>query len=71
MEYNTEKNVEQIKKLMKFVQSNAEAILDNLSLSTTNDTLDCMWRMCEMIGDYAEEARILIGKMSDEREEEA
>lgn len=69
MEYNTEKNVAEIKRLAVFIQDNAREVLENLSLGADNDTLDCMWRLCEMIGDYAEEARTLIGKMSDERED--
>lgn len=71
MEYNTQKNVEKIRKLVEFIQGDAKEILESLSLQADNDTLDCMWRLCEMIGNYAEEARVLIGKMNDEREEEA
>lgn len=70
MKYNTNRNVKRIKTLIGFIQGDAKEVLDNLSLAADNDTLDCMWRLCEMIGDYAEEARVLIGKMSDEREDE-
>ena len=69
MEYNTEKNIEKIKNLIGFIQNDAKEVLEGLSLNADNDKLDCMWRLCEMIGDYAEQARILIGKMSDERED--
>lgn len=69
MEYNTNENVEKIKKLIGFIQGDAKEILGNLSLNADNDALDSMWRLCEMIGNYAEEARVLIGKMSDERED--
>ena len=69
MKYNTEKNVEKIRKLIGFIQGDAKEVLEGLSLSADNDKLDYMWRLCEMIGDYAEQARVLIGKMSDERED--
>jgi hypothetical protein len=69
MEYNTEKNIKEIKMLISFIQDNTREVLESLSLGADNDTLDCMWRLREMIGDYAEEARVLIGKMIDERED--
>ena len=69
MQYNTIENIEKIKKLIGFIQGDAKEVLEGLSLSADNDKLDYMWRLCEMIGDYAEQARVLIGKMSDERED--
>lgn len=69
MEYNTEKNVTRISTLLNFIKDDTDQVLQKLSLSASNDDLDLMWRLCEMIGDYAEQARILIGKMSDERED--
>lgn len=69
MEYNTEKNVANIKTLLSFIKDDAEQVLQRLNLSASNDDLDLAWRLCEMIGDYAEQARVLIGKMSDERED--
>lgn len=69
MEYNTEKNVASIKTLLNLIKYDTDQVLQGLSLSASDDDLDLMWRLCEMIGDYAEEARILIGKMSDERED--
>ena len=70
MEYNTEKNVKKIKELAGFIREDAKEVLEGLSLSADNDKLDYLWRLCEMIGDCAEQARVLIGKMSDERENE-
>jgi hypothetical protein len=69
MEYNTEKNVAEIKILANLIQYDAGEVLKRLSLDADNDTLDCMWRICEIIGEYVEEARVLIGKMIDERED--
>ena len=69
MEYNTEKNVTNIKTLLSFIKDDADQVLQRLSLSASNDDLDLAWRLCEMISDYAEQARVLIGKMSDERED--
>ena len=70
MEYNTEKNIKKIKMLAGFIKEDAKEILEGLSLSADNDKLGYLWRLCEMIGECAEEARVLIGKMSDEREDE-
>lgn len=69
MEYNTEKNIENIKRLLNLIKYDAESLLKELKVEATDDELDCMWRTCEMIEDYADSARILIGKMSDERED--
>lgn len=69
MQYNTNENIEKIKMLIGFIQGDAKEVLEGLTLTADDDTLDCLWRLCDMIGDYAEEARILIGKMSDERED--
>ena len=69
MQYNTNENVERIKTLIGFIQGDAKEVLEGLTLTADNDTLDSMWRLCEMIGNYAEEARVLIGKISDERED--
>ena len=69
MEYNTEKNVASIKTLLNFIKDDTDQVMQRLSLGASNDDLDLMWRLCEMIGDYAEQAKVLIGKMSDERED--
>lgn len=69
MEYNTEKNIENIKRLLSLIKHDAENLLRELKVEATDDELDCMWRTCEMIEDYADSARMLIGKMSDERED--
>ena len=69
MEYNTEKNVASIKTILNFIKDDTDQVLQRLSLGASNDDLDLMWRLCEMIGDYAEQAKVLIGKMSDERED--
>ena len=69
MEYNTEKNIASIKTLLNFIKDDTNLVMQMLSLSASNDDLDLMWRLCDIIGDYAEEARMLIGKMSDERED--
>lgn len=69
MEYNTEKNIKNIKCLLNLIKYDAESLLKELKVEATDDELDCMWRVCEMIEDYADRARVLIGKMSDERED--
>lgn len=69
MEYNTKENVERIRVLLELVEYDAHRVLDGLGVAADNDTLDLAWRYCEMIESYVEEARVLIGKMSDERED--
>lgn len=67
MEYNTEKNVADIRRLLEIVIYDAKTALEKLQLSATDDDLDYMWAVCDTISDTAEDARTLIGKMSDER----
>lgn len=75
MEYNTKKNIEAIKSLMFLIECDAKSIKntgafgEGLRMETTDEELECMWRICELIEGYAEDARILIGKMLDERED--
>lgn len=69
MKYNTDRNIKKIKMLIGFIEEDVKEVLEGLTLTADDDTLDYLWRLCEMIGDYAEEARKLIGKMSDERED--
>jgi hypothetical protein len=68
MEYNNEKTIETIKLLARMIQSDASE-LSEISLTQSNDELDRLWRICEMIESYADEARILVGKITDERED--
>jgi hypothetical protein len=68
MEYNNEKTIETIKLLAHMIQSDASE-LSEISLTQSNDELDRLWRICEMIESYADEARILVGKITDERED--
>ena len=69
MEYNTNRNINRIKMLAGFIQGDIKEVLEKISLTADNDTLDHLWTLCEAIEGYAEEARVLIGKMSDERED--
>ena len=68
MEYNNNKTIESIKLLASMIQSDASE-LSEISLNQTNDELDRLWRICEMIEGYASEAKTLIGKIVDERED--
>lgn len=69
MEYNTEKNVADIKRLLEVIIYDTKTVLEKLQLSATDAELDYMWDICDTISDTAEEARRLIGKMYDERED--
>ena len=68
MKYNNEKTIETIKLLARMIQSDASE-LSEISLTQSNDELDRLWRICEMIESYADEARIFVGKITDERED--
>lgn len=68
MEYNNSKTIESIKLLASMIRGDAFE-LSEISLSQTNDELDRLWRVCEMIEGYANEAKTLIGKIVDERED--
>lgn len=69
MEYNTEKNINEIKMWLRFIVNDAREASEKISLQADNDTLDHLWRLCEMISECAYEARVLIGKLTDERED--
>ena len=75
MEYNNEKTINEIKKLLSTIEYDAQNMSNGprekelIRLEATYEELECMWRTLEIIGDYAERARTLIGKMLDERED--
>lgn len=74
MDYNNEKNIERIKTLLFLIESDAATLQgkrneDGVRLEANDDELEVMWRTLELVEGYAESARILIGKMLDERED--
>ena len=68
MEYNNTKTVESIKLLMRLIHSDAMDT-EEIKLDMTNEQLEVLYRCCELIESHAADARVLIGKMLDERED--
>jgi hypothetical protein len=52
-----------------FIVSDAQEVLEKINPQANDDTLDHLWRLCEMIGECAYDARVMIGKLIDERED--
>lgn len=75
MEYNNEKTVNEIKKLLDMIEYDAQKMhngpreKERIRLEATSEELECMWRTCELMEDYIGRAKTLIGKMLDERED--
>lgn len=74
MEYNTEKHINSIRDLLFLIESDAATLRSNelgegVRLEASYEELEQMWRICEMIEDYADRARMMIGKMLDERDD--
>ena len=75
MEYNNEKTVNEIKKLLSMIEYDAQNMNDSsreeerIRLEATYEELECMWRTLEIVGNYVERAKTLIDKMLDERED--
>ena len=74
MEYNTEKHINSIRDLLFLIESDAATLRstnlgEGVRLDASYEELEQMWRVCEMIEDYADRARMMIGKMLDERDD--
>ena len=69
MEYNNEKTATNITKLMSTIAYDANNIKEDLSLELPIEELERLWRVCSFIATNAERAKVLIGKMLDERED--
>ena len=68
MTYNNEKTIRTIRTLIHMIQGDATEV-EEINLEQSSDDLDRLWRLCECIMDTAEDARTLIGKIIDERED--
>ena len=74
MEYNKEKTIEHIHDLLFLLESDAATLKGNrlnegVRLEASTEELEVYYRTCELMEDYLERAKILIGKMLDERED--
>ena len=74
MEYNNEQTVKHIHDLLFLLESDAATLKGNrlnegVRLEASTEELEVYYRTCELMEDYLERAKILIGKMLDERED--
>lgn len=74
MEYNNEQTVDYIRILLFLIKSDADTLRSNrlnegIRLEASTEELEVYYRTCELMEDYLERAKILIGKMLDERED--
>lgn len=74
MEYNKEKTIKHIHDLLFLLESDAATLKGNrlnegVRLEASTEELEVCYRTCELMEDYLERAKILIGKMLDERED--
>ena len=70
MEYNNEKTIKRIRDLLFLIESDATTLKgEGVRLEASTDELEVCYRTCELMEDYIERAKTLIGKMLDERED--
>lgn len=74
MEYNNEQTVNNIRNLLFLVKSDVDTLRsdrldEGVRLEASTEELEVCYRTCELMEDYLERAKTLIGKMLDERED--
>ena len=74
MEYNNEKTINRIRDLLFLIESDAATLRsdrldEGVRLEASTEELEVCYRTCELMEDYIERAKTLIGKMLDERED--
>ena len=74
MEYNNEQTVNNIRNLLFLIKSDVDTLRsdrldEGVRLEASTEELEVYYRTCELIEDYIERAKTLIGKMLDERED--
>ena len=74
MEYNNEKTIKSIRDLLFLLESDAATLRsdrldEGVRLEASTEKLEVHYRTCELMEDYIKRAKILIGKMLDERED--
>ena len=74
MEYNNEKTIKCIRDLLFLIASDAtmlksDRLGEGVRLEASTEELEECYRTCELMEDYIERAKTLIGKMLDERED--
>lgn len=74
MEYNNKDTVDYIHILLFLIKSDADTLRSNrlgegVRLEASTDELEVCYRTCELMEDYIDKVKTLIGKMLDERED--
>ena len=74
MEYNNEKTINRIRDLLFLIESDAATLMsdrlgEGVRLEASTEELEVCYRTCELMEDYIERVKTLIGKMLDERED--
>lgn len=69
MEYNTRETIENFKSLMRIIAGDANEASQTADFNASKEQLEVLYRTCELIEGWAERARILLGKLMDERED--
>lgn len=69
MEYNNRETIENFKSLMRIIAGDAKEASETAKFEATTEELEVLYRACELIEGWAEEARIILGKLMDERED--
>lgn len=69
MEYNNKETIENFKSLMRIIAGDAKEASETADFDLPKEQMEVLYRTCELIEGWAEEARILLGKLMDERED--
>lgn len=69
MEYNNRETIENIKSLMRIIAGDAKEASETAKFEATTEELEVLYRTCELIEGWAEQARVSLGKLMDERED--
>ena len=74
MEYNNEQTVNNIRNLLFLMKSDVDTLRsdrldEGVRLEASTEELEVCYRTCELMEDYLERAKTLIGKILDERED--
>lgn len=69
MEYNNRETIENFKSLMRIIAGDATEASETAKFEATIEELEVLYRTCELIEGWAEQAKISLGKLMDERED--
>ena len=69
MEYNNKETIDNFKSLMRIIAGDAKELEARIKFEAGKDELEYIYRVCELIEEWAEGARTALGKLMDERED--